>query len=68
MPIPYAIIKRVKYISARERKSGSSGGWIFCNRNNERYDDGNEGDNEEPLVDKEVVHLDIPAELLVVEL
>ena len=56
-----AIIKRVKYIADRERRSGSSGGWRFCNRNHERYSDGTEGDEEEALIEQEVVHPDKPA-------
>ena len=66
--MPDAIIKRVEYLPAWDRRSGSSGGCIFCNRNHERFSDVNEGYDEEPLINPEVVHPDIPAELPGVEL
>ena len=63
-----AIIKIVEYLAAYERRSVNSGVWRFCNRNHERFSDVNEGYDEEPLINLEVVHPDIPAELPGVEL
>ena len=58
-----AIIKIVEYLAAQERRSGSSGGWIFRSRNDDIFADGTEGDDEEPLIEKEVVQPDITANL-----
>ena len=66
--MPDAIIKRVEYLSARERRSGIYGIWRFRNRNHEIFSDVNEGDDEEPLIDQEVVHTDIPVKTPAVEL
>ena len=66
--MPDAIIKRVEYLSARDRRSGIYGIWRFCNRNHEIFSDVNEGDDEEPLIDQEVVHPDIPVKTPAVEL
>ena len=52
IPIPDAIIKRVEYLADLNCRSGSSGGYIFGNCNHDRYSDGNEGDDEEPLIDQ----------------
>ena len=38
-PMSYAIIKRVEYLEARERRSNRPGGWRFCNRNHEIFYD-----------------------------
>ena len=62
------IIKRVEYIEAQERRYGSSSWWRFRNCNHDRYADGTEVDDEEPLIEEEVVHPDIPTDLPGVEL
>ena len=46
MPMPYNIIKRVEYLASKYRRSGSSGGWRFRSRNNERLADVTERDDE----------------------
>ena len=68
MPMPYSIIKRVEYLAAQERRYRNSGEWISRKCNNEIFADGTEGDDEEPLIEKEVVQPDIPANLSEVKL
>ena len=68
MPMSDAIIKRVEYLADRERRSGRSGGWWFCNHNHEISADETEVDDEEPLIKDEVLHPDIPVDLPQVEL
>ena len=64
MPMPYDIITRLEYLAARDRRSRRSGRRRFCNRNHERFSDGTEGYDEEPLTEQEVVHPDGTDELL----
>ena len=68
MPIPDVIIKRVEFLAAWECRYGISGGWILRNRNHEIFSEGTEWDDEEPLIEKEVVHPDIPSNIPEVEL
>ena len=68
MSIPDAIIKKEEYLAAQDRRSGSSVGYILCDRNYEIFDDETEGDDAKPLTEQEAVHLDIPSKLPGVEL
>ena len=63
MTMPDVIIKRVEYLADLERRSSSSGGWRFCNRNHGIFAYRTEGDYEEPLIKQEVLNPDIPGKL-----
>ena len=66
--MPDYIIKMVEYLAAQERRSVRSGRWTFRNRNHERSSDVTEGDDEEPLINQEVVHSEVPTKIPGVEL
>ena len=68
MTMPDDITKGVEYLAAQYCRSGSSSGWIFRNRNHDRYSDVAEGDDGNPLINQEVLHPDITAKLPGVEL
>ena len=63
MTMPDAIIKRVEYLAYQEHRSIISGGWRFSNPNHEIFLDVTKGDDGEPLIDQEVAHPDIPANI-----